>query len=180
MWVFVFIVGIIVVLFLVFRPKTRKMGELGQHWNHFFSGLQFSSNEFYSLVEEKIKAQAMPDVKILRTNYAESSILSNKREYLHVERKDDLFDICAAPFGNGFFVSYWLGTPTHTVRDWAQNIPYLGTAVEGFQATTYFKIDTACMFRGLVVSCIKDAIDEITSQKGIRGLSENEQFSMIQ
>jgi len=177
--VYIIIIIFVIVLFLILRPKSKKIGELGQHWNHFFSDLQFSSNEFYTLVEEKVKAHDMPDVRMGRVNYAESSIISNKREYLHIERKEDIFDICAAPFGNGFFVSYWLGNPSHKVRDWAMNVPFLGTAVEGWQGTTYFKVDTACMFRSAVVGCIKEAVEEITSQKGLRGLTENEQLAMI-
>jgi hypothetical protein len=174
----IIILIVIVILVLIFRPKRKKMGELGDHWNHYFSHLQFSTEEFYALVEEKIKAQAMPGVKISRVNFAETHILSNRREYLHVERKDDLFDICAAPFGTGFFVSYWLGKPTHAMRDLALKIPYLSTAVEGWQGSTYYVIDTACMFKGSVINCIKDAIEEITTSKGIRGLSEGEQMAM--
>jgi hypothetical protein len=176
--VYIVILIVSVILVLIFRPKHKKMGELGEHWNHYFSNLQFSTEEFYALVEANIKVQAMPGVKISRVNYAETNILSDKREYLRVERKDDLFDICAAPFGAGFFVSYWLGKPTHAIRDLALKIPYLSTAVEGWQGSTYYVIDTACMFRGSVINCIKDAIEEITTIKGIRGLSEGEQIAM--
>jgi hypothetical protein len=163
---------------MVFKPTAKKMGELGEHWNHLFPNLQFSSEEFYSLVEAKIHSQAMPDVRITRVNYAETSIISNRREYLRVERKEDLFDICAAPFGTGFFVSYWLGKPTHAVRDWALNVPFLGAAVEGFQGSTYYVVDTASMFKGSVIGCIKASIEEITTSKGVRGLSEMEQMAM--
>jgi len=175
---YILVLIILVVLYLIFRPKAKKMGELGQHWNHYFSDLQFSTQEFYSLIEQKINAQAMPDVEIQRVNYAETNILSNKREYLRIERKNDLFDICAAPFGAGFFVSYWLGSPTHAMRDLAMKIPFLGKAVEGWQGSTYYVVDTACMFRGSVVNCIKEAIEEITTSKGVRGLSESEQMAM--
>lgn len=172
---FLLIVVIAVVLFFIFRSKPKKMADLGSHWNHFFAGLQFSTNEFYALVEENIKAQAMPDVKVSRVNFSEGSILSDKREYLRVERKDDMFDICAAPFGAGFFVSYWLGVPKNTVKNLAKSIP-LVNAVSGGE--TYYRADTACMFRGLVVSCVTTAIDDITTSKGVRGLSESERMAM--
>ncbi len=172
---YILVLIVIVVLYLLYRSRTKKMDEPGAHWNHFFAGLQFSTNEFYALVEENINTQAMPGVKISRVNFSEVSILSDKREYLRVERKDDLFDICAAPFGAGFFVSYWLGAPSHVVKNLAKSIPVVN-AVSG--GTTYFKVDTACMFRGLVVSCITSAIDEITTSKGVRGLSEGERMAM--
>ncbi len=175
---FILILIIIVVLFLIFRPKTKKMGELGEHWSHYFSDLRLSPEEFYSLVEAKVNYQGIPGVKISRVNFAESSILSNRREYLHIERRDDIFDICAAPFGNGFFISYWLGRPTHAVRDLASQVPFLGTAVEGWQGSTYYLVDTASMFKGCVINSIKEAITEITTSKGLRGLSEGELMNM--
>ncbi|MFA6251033.1 MAG: hypothetical protein WC603_00165 [Candidatus Paceibacterota bacterium] len=177
--IYAIILAVIVILFLLFRPRRKKIGEVGQHWNHFFPNFQFSSAEFYSLVEEKIKAQAMPNTRISRVNYAESSIISNRREYLHIERKEDIFDICAAPFGTGFFVSYWLGKPKHAFRNFLSRIPYLSQISEGWQGSTYYLADTASMFRGAVVSSISEAIEEITTRKGLRGLSESEQFAMV-
>lgn len=38
-------------------------------------------------------------------------MLSAKREYLRVEREQLQFDICGAPFGTGFFTSWWLAEP---------------------------------------------------------------------
>ncbi|MEI6575096.1 MAG: hypothetical protein WCO63_02860 [Bacteroidota bacterium] len=164
-----------VILFLVFRSKPKMMDDLGNHWHHFFAGLKFSTNEFYALVEENIKAQAMPDVEVSRVDFSEGGLFSDKREYLRVERKDDMFDICAAPFGAGFFVSYWLGTPKRFFKNMVKSIPGV-RAVSG--EATYYKEDAACMFRGLVVSCVTTAIDEITTSKGIRGLTENERTAM--
>ncbi len=177
---YILIVLTLIILFIIFRPRRKKIGEVGNHWNHYFPNLQFSTAEYYALVEGKIRDQAMSEVKISRVNFAESSIISNRREYLHVERKEDIFDICAAPFGTGFFVSYWQGAPSHSFRDWASKIPILGAVVASSQRTTYYKIDTACMFRGLVVSCIQGAIEEMSNQKGIRGMTENELVSMAQ
>ena len=39
-------------------------------------------------------------------------IASAKREYLRMQRGKYAFDICAAPFGNGFFVSWWFTSTT--------------------------------------------------------------------
>lgn len=173
--IYIVVLAAILVLFLIFKAKPKKMTDLGSHWHHFFAGLQFSTNEFYTLVEEYITKQDMPGVKVSRVNFSEGSILSDKREYLRLERKDDMFDICAAPFGAGFFVSYWLGTPKHLLKNLAKSVPAVNALGGG---ETYYKVDTACMFRGLVVSCVTSAIDDITTSKGIRGLSDGERMAM--
>jgi hypothetical protein len=176
----VIVLGIIF-LFLIYyfflRNKPKKVGQIHSNQNHYFDKLQFSSDDFYTLVEKLLTERQMPDTKVMRTNYHEASILSNKREYLRVERKEDVFDICAAPFGTGFFVSYWHGEPKHAMRDMAMKIPYLSTVVDSAQGTTYFKEDTASMFRACVKDSITEAIEQITTSKGVRGFSEAERMA---
>jgi hypothetical protein len=89
-----------------YSRKPKSVGAVNSNKCHYFDKLQFSSQEFYLLVEQLMTERRIPDVKISRVNYNEGNILSNKREYLRVARKEDMFDICAAPVGTGFFVSY--------------------------------------------------------------------------
>lgn len=170
------ILGVALGVYFYYR-KPKAVGAVHSNKCHYFGTLQFSSQEFYALVEQIMLSRQLPDVKISRVNYNEGSILSNKREYLRIERKNDMFDICAAPIGTGFFVSYWLGEPKHGARDLAMKIPYLNTAVEGWQGTTYYQLDTASMFKLCVKDSITEAIEQITTSKGIRGLSEAERFA---
>ncbi|HUP22075.1 MAG TPA: hypothetical protein VNB06_03950 [Thermoanaerobaculia bacterium] len=73
-----------------------------------------SSMDFYRAVEEDIAAREIPDVRCSRVEFKESGIGSAGREYLRVERGDLAFDVCAAPFGRGFFFSWWLSRqPLH-------------------------------------------------------------------
>jgi hypothetical protein len=120
----------------------------------------------------------MPDVKMMRIQYHQKHIFSNKREYLRIGRKDDIFDICAAPFGTGFFVSYWHGEPKHRIRAMAMKVPFLATAAEGWQGMTYYQIDTASMFKACVKDSIMEAIEQIATSKGVRGLSESERMAL--
>ena len=167
----------LIIYYFFIQKKAKKVGKIQGGHNHYFDKLQFSSDEFYSLVEKIVAERQMPDTKIMRTNYHEASILSPKREYLRVERKDDIFDICAAPFGTGFFVSYWMGKAKHTLRDFFLKIIYGGTSSEEILGTTYYKEDTASMFRASVVDSIMEAIGQITTTKGIRGFSEAERIA---
>ena len=165
------------IIYVILRIRANRMGAIHSNKSHYFDNLQFSAQEFYASLESIIKDRKIPGVKISRVTYHEKHILSNKREYLRIERKDDIFDICAAPFGTGFFVSYWHGEPKKRMRDMAMKVPLLSTAVGGWQGTTFYKIDTAAMFNLCVKDSITEAMDNITTSKGIRGFSEAERIA---
>jgi hypothetical protein len=78
------------------------------HWAHLYEGLQASTLDFYAQVEVAVARRSIPDAVIERIEYSEGGALSDKRQYLRVRRRRDVFDICGAPFGDGFFFSWWL------------------------------------------------------------------------
>ncbi len=78
------------------------------HWSTLIENLQASPLEFYQSVETALQRRQVPETKNDRVDYKEAGLLSAKREYLHVVREKLVFDICGAPFGTGFFVSWWL------------------------------------------------------------------------
>lgn len=145
------------------------------HWQHHFDTLHFSSQEFYKTLEEVIAKKEMPDLKISRVALNEAGIGSAQREYLRIERKHLLFDVCAAPFGHGFFVSWWQGERKHFIRLFIAAIPFVGKYLErAFFPTTYYLIDTEEMFTASIHMQVLHIVDEITKEKGIRGLTELE------
>ena len=79
------------------------------HWSTLVEGLQASPQECYAAIEDAIRRREIPDVRTSRVTFKESGVLSAERIYLRVGRKQLGFDICAAPFGNGFFFSWWQG-----------------------------------------------------------------------
>ena len=81
------------------------------HWYKLIDGLATSSLDFYTSIERVLERRALPEAKPSRIDWKESGALSAKREYLRVSRGKYSFDVCAAPFGSGFFVSWWLGEP---------------------------------------------------------------------
>ncbi|HZR84229.1 MAG TPA: hypothetical protein VFD92_24235 [Candidatus Binatia bacterium] len=81
------------------------------HWDTLIENLQTSSLEFYKGVEEALTKRELPDSRTLRVDWQEGGVLSARREYVRVTRGRYRFDVCAAPFGRGFFVSWWLGEP---------------------------------------------------------------------
>ncbi|MFN0009565.1 MAG: hypothetical protein ACKVXR_16835 [Planctomycetota bacterium] len=82
------------------------------HWDHLIDGFQYSPQAFYTALEEALTKRTIPDTKTIRIELDEGPVLSGKRIYLRVTREELSFDICAAPFGSGFFVSWWLGKPS--------------------------------------------------------------------
>ena len=78
------------------------------HWSTLIEGLQTSPLAFYQAVEAAGDRRSIPNSTKSRVDFQEGGVGSAKREYLRIERENLLFDVCGAPFGTGFFVSWWL------------------------------------------------------------------------
>lgn len=201
--------------------------EIHSHWGTLVEGLQASPMEFYRSVEEAIDRRQIPDTSRSRVQWQEGGALSAKREYLRVNRGALNFDIGAAPFGTGFFFSWWLIGPTHGLKylvllliaivivisatlklfglslglllglvlvpatllllgdavrkgrlgreESVLAIPLVGRLYEWiFSPNTYYKLDTESMFQTAVHGAVMEAIDGITTTKGVRPLTELE------
>jgi hypothetical protein len=79
------------------------------HWARLLDGLQLSSMEFYGMVREAVQERRIPGAKMAHVEWHEGNVFSPMRTYLRVSREEHVVDLCAAPFGAGFFVSWWLG-----------------------------------------------------------------------
>src|ERR1700687_1064749 len=145
------------------------------HWSQMVHGLEYSSNVFYRIIEGLIENQKFESTKSERVNLSEGGIFSSKREYRQVRRRDHVFHICAAPFANGFFISWWLGHIESGFWAWLTTSPIIGGLLERFlKPLTYYKIDTALMFQTVTHGAVLEALDGITQAKGLRALSESE------
>ena len=148
------------------------------HWNHLVPGMQQSSNEFYAAVDRILKDEHVDDTKTERVNIAEGGLLSAKREYFQVRRKAHVFHICAAPFGSGFFVSWWLGEVRSGLLAELSAIPYIGPVIafvaNAAKPLTYYRVDTALMFQSVTHGAVLQALDEVIDAKGMRALTETE------
>ena len=148
--------------------------EIVSHWYHLIDGLQYSSQAFYDALDASIAKRAIPGASVSRVAFSEGGMFSAKRDYLRVERQGYTFDLCAALFGTGFFVSWWLYTKPGCLTTLGE-IPVLGFFVRRFiRPITYWQIDTALMFQEAVRHAVLEVIDAQTETKGIRALSEFE------
>jgi len=155
-------------------------GQIVSHWYHLTEGLQQSSQEFYRSVEEAVRKREM-NTMMRRAGYREGGILTPKREYLEIKRRDHVFSICAAPFGTGFFISWWLlEQPSSILLQLLALIPFVGrVALWAFQPVTFYRIDTALMFQQSVHLAVLEVLDRLTEAKGLRVLSESERKPVL-
>ena len=96
------------------------------HWHYSFKDLQESPQKFYNNLVQAISARNIPGIDISRIDYREGGVLSAKRLYLRVKRKEHIFDICAAPFGSGFFFSWWRSEKLGWFWSLVMIIPFFG------------------------------------------------------
>lgn len=161
-----------------------KQGDaLVSHWNHMVQGLTQSVDEFYVAVEEELRGASVEGLKSERVAIAESGLLSAKREYLQVRRKEHVFHICAAPFGSGFFVSWWLTEVRTGILAMLSGIPYIGflfaLIANAARPLTYYRVDTALMFQSVTHGAVLGALDRVLSVKGLRSLSDVERKPLM-
>ena len=157
-----------------------EVSSLISHWHQLLEDYKESSQAVYGLLEEAIKKRNLPETRVDRVVIHEKGILSAKREYLRVQTKKHIFDICAAPYGNGFFLSWWLGEMPSGCLATLLGIPIIGPILSIFSpASTYFTYDTALMFQDSVHNAVLETVDQITTAQGIRALTEMERKPVL-
>lgn len=151
--------------------------EIISHWSTLIENFNTSPQDFYEAVTESIQKREMPNVRIDRITLKESHFLSAKREYLRISCKNEFyFAICGAPFGTGFFVSWWLlQPPAAPLVALFARLPLLYLIARALvKPWTYYRMDTATMFRTATHQAVLEVVDLITSKQGNTILSEGE------
>ena len=85
-----------------FWPKEQ----VHKHWYSSVDNFQVSTTEFYKMIEAELDARKVPGLRMSRVEFSEGGVLSDKRQYLRLQRERMVFDICAAPFGKSYFFSF--------------------------------------------------------------------------
>lgn len=86
-------------------PFRKKQGEELNHWIGSAENFNYPPQTFYDELEKVLAERKIPDLTMARIEFAEGGLLSNQRTYLRMQRERLIFDVCAAPFGTGFFFS---------------------------------------------------------------------------
>lgn len=163
---------IAIVFFIYILSSTS---EVIGNWCHLFFDMKYEPEQFYTLVEEKLKELEVPNLQTSRTMLKEGDFTSHNRLYLEVSRGDYIYHIGAAPWGTGFFFSWWVRQQKYTYEIVFAKIPLIGR-LYAFAANynAYYKLDTDAAFRASVQQSVQAAIDSLTNEKGIKGLTELE------
>ena len=100
--------------------KLGKDANVVSHWHRPIENFTTSTLDFYASVEAALQPRQIPEYTTSRIDWREGGVLSARREYLRIKRGKLAFDLCAAPFGTGFFFSWWLTElpPSHPLL-WA-------------------------------------------------------------
>lgn len=156
--------------------------EVISQWNTLIENFNASPKAFYAEVTKAIEKRQMPNARIDRISIKESHLLSAKREYLRISCKNDFyFAICGAPFGTGFFVSWWLLEPPQgCLASLFAPFPVLSALARAMvKPWTYYRIDTATMFRTATHQAVLEVVDQITSAKNLKALPEAERKPVL-
>jgi hypothetical protein len=174
-----FLQFLLVFLFCLFIAylvgKMRRNALETEHWFQGFEHLHLSAQEFYAFLEGYVRDMQLPDVRVRRVTHSEGGLLSANREYLRFSRREYVFDICAAPFGHGFFISYWQVDTSTIIRKLVRAIPKVGAVLEfALFNKTYYQIDAEHMFKQFIDETLKQAVEHVGRNKGERGFKELE------
>jgi len=156
--------------------------EIISHWSTLIENFQASPQQFYAAVTNAVQKRQMPNAKISRITLKEGHLLSAKREYLKISCGQDFyFAICGAPYGTGFFVSWWLlEPPAGCLAALFSGFPLLsGLARMLVKPWTYYRLDTAAMFRTAAHQAVLEVVDSITSTQNVKALPEAERKPMM-
>lgn len=175
-----FILIILTVLILIALFK-KGVPTLSSHWNTMIDDFTYSTQDFYKLLETELQSHGIDKITIAEKNISIGNALSSKRLYLRVKWKNYTYDCCCAPYGNGTFISWYLFTEKTGAELFISKIPFVGNyLVQAFFPVTYYSIDTASMFMTYAQSSVLKVIDDITNEKGIRALTEQERKPTVQ
>ncbi len=174
-WLY-YVIFLLLIYFLL--KRTRK--EFHSHWNTLIDDFEFSTESFYKHLKKELLSHGISGISSKSVSLPEGNFFSSRRRYLRILWKDYQYDICAAPFGDGFFVSWWLKYKTSIGQILINLIPFIGGwLVRKIFPITYYKIDTASMFQTYCHQSVLKVIDDITRDTRVRVMTEDERKPIL-
>lgn len=144
------------------------VAQILSHWSTLIPFFNTSSNEFYEDFKKIVATHEMPNIKMEPVTHKEGGLLSSSRQYFRIKNKDLVFDVCAAPYGKGFFISWWLYETEGTARSLLKNTKVGNFLKDLASRKTFYQADGEAMFRSTVHQCVLEAVDKMTEGKGTR------------
>jgi hypothetical protein len=123
----------------------KKSADVIDHWYALIPGFNTSTKEFYEAIGKELKEREVPGLEIFHVDFAEGGVMSSKREYLRMTRERLVFDICAAPFGKGYFFSCRFAEIPAVIRLWQLLVVLVGS---------FMLVAVAFRFLGLILGAV--------------------------
>lgn len=178
--IFEIVKAILIIWFVILIIFYRIHKQYHSNWNVLIDNLQFSTQEFYDLLKKELHSNNIKSIDAYTISLPEGGIGSPKRRYLEVEWKNYKYHICGAPFGKGFFVSWWLFRTGSVAQIMISKIPVIGLWLSRqLYRETYYKTDTASMFMTYCHKSVQKVIDTIIKEKGLRAMSEDQRKPVL-
>lgn len=153
------------------KGVLRRFNAVISNWHQFIDYIPFTPKEFYVAVQREIQEKKIPHLRFSLITYRQGGLFSQGREYMRVQCKEYIFDVCAAPCASGFFVSYWMGEESDPIADFWKNMPWIGRYFRN-RPKTFFELDNEAIFKELISGSIKKVFTELSSLKGSRIIPE--------
>lgn len=168
----------VLIIYLIFFKRVKIVHS---NWNELIDDFKYSTVDFYKLFKEEMKMTRVNGISYHDVHLSEGvKGVSRKRKYFRLEWEKYQFDVCAAPFGRGMFFSWWVIYKLPFLYVLFYIIPLIGPKLAQFLFPfTYYKYDSATMFMKYVHAVTLSVIDSITTEKGIRILTEEERKPKI-
>lgn len=136
-------------------------------WNALLENVLVSPSEYYTMLLSSLEAK---DITGLKTRYIytkQAGFFSVKRKYLRLRHGRHVFDICCAPYGNGVFVSWWLGLSFSGLLGFISRRVFIGPLVVWIYCRfvsppTYYRVDSARMLKTTVHKSILEVHSQLT------------------
>lgn len=170
----------IIIVFIIKHIVSELLKNYHSNWNTLIDNFDYSPKEFYKLLKVELESHGITNIKIYEKSIQEGGVMSHARIYLRATWKDYQYDICGCKFGKGFFISWWLIYKDSLEKIIISKIPFVGKWVaNAWYPVTYHRIDTASMFMTYVHSSVLKVIEDITNDKGVRALTEDERKPVL-
>lgn len=148
------------------------------NWNHLIEPFEYSTEEFYRKFRKELMSHGISGIMAQDITLREGNLFSSRRRYIQVDWKEYQYNICAAPFGDGFFISWWLLKRLSWIQITISLLLGVWIARKLFPVT-FYRIDTASMLMKYAQKSVLKVIDEITDGKGVRVMTEDERKPIL-
>lgn len=134
-----------------------------------------SPRRFYELLELAIRNRKIPGIeRPARVTRREGGFWRHRRECLRLTQNTLTFDICAAPYGSGFYVSWRLRHTSISWIAWLLVLPAILQLIARHRgARMDYEQDNLVLFEDAVRQALQQVIKQVTLAKGVMPQSAN-------